>query len=258
MSLRPMVQLEANLLRYCLRINGMTAFQVHDPWARALESPITPWLVEGQNHIAVSLAPVPSPPPSSSPGDEKPAFRIALHAPETEISPRPRSKSLLAEYQYSENESNVYGISFSTVFRHTFHVSTRFPWAYQKAAPYDANDKPAVEDVVRGLHAAMLNKNMAALKQLLAVRFTEEALGSEVPRDDVEGAFFESLGDMWVEDDWKVEPLSTLAIDTSAGGRLVHVGGMNGEPAITCRAGKLVLGVSPTLSSIEGKYAIVR
>src|SRR5262249_11268207 len=154
--------------------------EVHDSPARAIEASIVPWLFEGTNHLVVSLAPLPP-----MPGEE-PHFRIGLYA-KTEAFGLRGNTSLAAEYRYSENESsNVYGVSFSPVFRHAFTFPVRVSWSYQKATPYDPNHKPEVLSVVQAFHAALERKNMPALKQLLALKHTEVALGSETPRDELE------------------------------------------------------------------------
>jgi hypothetical protein len=251
MSHRLQVELEGHELRYSLRINGMVAFEVHDPWGRALQASIAPWLLEGANRIDVALARLPR-----REDAEEPEFRIALHAIVGDLSPWTRS--LVAEYRYSDNESGLYGEALSPVFSHTFHVAAPAPWSFLKSQPYRREDLPLVEDVIRRVHTAVERKNAGALSELFREKHTEVALGLEKPRDEVEAAFFEVLGDLWSEDDFAVDRLRALAIETSAGGRLVHAGAMGGEPSIVCRGGKRAIGISPTLSRIENHYRIVR
>ena len=248
---RHRAQLSSHLLRVLVRLNGCVAYDALDAGARVLERSLVPWLRQGANRLEALLAPLP---PVE---EEEPSFSLSLHRVET--GGRAWDGNLLVAYEWTDDESVLDAYGLRRVFDHTFTVEPRFgAWAWTSAAPFAPDDAPGVLGVVQALHAALARRDLATVMATLRSKHAELDLGLEEEPGSVEQAYFARLSEIWEAPDAHLEPLSSLHIETTAEGRLVHVRGRNDEPPIVLRGGGHVLGLSPTLSRVDNHYRIVR
>lgn len=242
-----------------VRVDGMTVFSSVDHRPQVANLLIDPYLVEGSHRVEVCVFPVSIPEDVS----DEPHVEVIILRPERLHEP--------TEADYIVSCAYVHGVhklvdgaprgAMTTLLDHMFRVPEKFgPWAWERAQRYDANGRVEVLALVQRLGEALRARDLRTVSELLAMRFTEVALGLEKPREDVEGGFFEYMGMVMADDGFEVDVIqpSDMTLVTTHEGRLVTVTDPMGKPPVVVRSAEHCLPFGVTASRIEGKMAIVR
>jgi hypothetical protein len=247
------LQIETAALGALVTLDGCAVLEVLDGAGRVVQTPATPWILPGKNHLAVFLTAV-----RDGLSDDPPAFAIALHRVHRRGEPWDGSRVCL--FQWTENESAL-GRWPRAAFEHTFTAGAATgSWDADHTAPYTEQDRPAVLQAVAALNDAFAARDARRIAELSALKWTEIALGLDRPRDDVFTTYFEELNDLLLEEDLRLDPLhpNDLTVSTAAAGHLVHVRRPGGAPAVTGTSAGRPFGFSATLSKRRGTWRLVR
>jgi hypothetical protein len=251
-AFRYTVEAECEGLRAAVTINGGVVFHSYRAGPRGMGRRIEPWLREGRNELAMSLARLDE-------EVESEHFLLSVYkSPADRTEPQPMD--LFLRYRWSANEAPLPSGDFATVFQHGFHVPTcPGPWAWEEATPFANEDRGDVIEAVRALHRAMAAGQTELVMALLGIRTEELSRGLDLDQGEAEGelaAYFESF---FRVESWSLAPLAPdLVALPEADGRMVRVVDPSGAPPITGRTADEPFAFEVTLAKLDGAWLVVR
>jgi hypothetical protein len=235
-------------------LNGWRPYRKRQAELRAFEHALDPWLLEGENVLEARLGPL----PKQDQGDDL-YFKVILcrrmpnHPPEVDDT--------MALFCWTPEEHPLEDGVLTPVFSHEFTMREAFGhWAWQDARPYAIQDRPEVEALVVMLHQALARRNLGTLMAALRLKQEEMSRAFALTLDrHVEGQE-ENLRALFAAPDWQMAPLdpAKLVIESSAGGRLVHVYHPDGEEPLRGGGSGGLFALGLTVSRIAGSWEVVR
>ena len=221
---------------------------------RTFEHALDPWLLEGHNVLEASLGPLPE-----EAGAEGPYFKVILcrrmpkHPPDVDDA--------MVFFRWTADEHPLEKEGLTPVFRHEFFMREAFGrWAWEDARPYMPQDRLDVQAVVVMLHQAMARGNVAAMMAALRLKQEEMSRAFALSLDRHMEGQEQGFRALFSAPDWQMASLdpSKLIIESSAGGRLVHVYHPDGEEPLRGRGSGGTYALGLTLSRIGGHWEVVR
>lgn len=199
-----------------VRLNGVTvvAAPVGERLVRQLKCHA--YLVKGWNKLEIWSA------ASRDEIDPERVFEATLSRPFAWEDPD--DQDIVVRYAHADHAA-AHGLShFGAVHTHDFMVKEDVGrWAFLDGRPLDAKERASIELALAAILTALKNRNLKGLMELRSLVTTEEALGVDLSRDEVEDAFSEQWTSLMSEPDFAVAPVSlgALTLDFRHGGRLV-------------------------------------
>jgi hypothetical protein len=242
-------------------LNGVEIFA--DPLGepRVFQTKLNQWLVDGDNRIQLELQPVVDDDGRIVVGDR--AFAVELVRGVHGRVPGP--EGILLSYRWSAEEEPIDPSAEIPTWRWTrpFMAADSFGrWSWQDAAPapMTLEARAAIVAKVEAVHAALVQRDQAALSRLFRPKNEELARAFDLPLDELEADQAEHFRSCFGSTSWAMEPFDPDAIDLvpMADGRLVRAEGLGGRPPLrgTSGDGPFVCGM--TLTRVGADWIIVR
>lgn len=240
-----------------VRLNDWIAYHATDARRRVAQQKLNPWLLEGDNRLTVTLAPL----------DRALMFRMSLY--KTEHGTRCTDDKALVVYHWTPEEAPLERADPEAVerprtfvFEHAFRMSQAFGlWSWEQGQAYMPSDRPHVVGLVERLHRALEARQVDEVMAMLSTKLEEMARAVGLPIDDYLRAQRELMEQQLHASDLLVGPLDTdaLVLRSSAGGRLVDIFDENGRPApLKMWVGEMPAHLSLAASHVSGAWRIVR
>jgi hypothetical protein len=246
-------EVRAEGVAFELRLNGATCYRDRGGEAADHVAKLNPWVVDGENVFAVTVAL----PPGASPDG---GGRLMVRVLEAEHGYEPGPEALLLEWIWDPRAAPAEVAPVVVVERPLRFAQSHGRWQWQDAAAYGDAERPLVEALVGEVHAAVARRDLDRLADLYAVSDAELDRALDLPP----GFQLVARTTGWLEtlsqDDLAVEPLdpAALVLVPRAGGRLVDVLGPDGGPPVRATGGGRRLDLDLTVSRVGDGYGVVR
>ena len=249
---RHVLEIHCRHLGVLATVNGFVVADGWDERARVSVSALAPFL-DADNRLELWLRPLAVPPSKPEPSCE---VRLGAPAGGAALS----AVSLRLGWTWSERECRLEPAASSKVLEHRFRVAEPRRWGWHGARPYRDEDRRRIEAAVLLAHAAVGDKDTSSLELLLTRKITELAIGYEMQRAQLLDQMVAEWADVMSASDYQVMPLRgrDLVLEPALGGRVVHVRGADGRPAIVATGGGLVQTLPLSLSCLEEEWVTVR
>lgn len=216
-------------------LNEVDVFSEWAGGARRFQTKLNPYIVEGANNLELSLTPMTDDEGRAVGGPR--GVTVKLIAGEHGVDPGPGG--VLATFRWDEAATPVEPGALTGVWGRQFTVPGdraygRWAWQDAPATPPDAGDARALVALAGEVHAALVNRDLAAVMSLTALKTRELARALDVPEAEVEDGQRELYGALFSDPSWRVAPFdpAQLAAVPCAGGRMVRVTDPSGGPCI--------------------------
>lgn len=262
-SLLYVVQVETEKLRARVEINGFEAFNETNGEARTFQGKANAYIIDGENHLRVSLAPELDEElkPRPATGSFKFAFIVAPHG----RAPPPEAVRFQWEWPQREPEIKLEFPVLTPVWEAHFTVPKPEAfgrWAWQDAvdAPIDELERNEIGAVIREVHDAFASRDAQGLQQVLRQKHQELARALDVGFAEIESGFQGYLEELFQDAGGAMKPLvaHALLLRKMAGGRAVLVTTQKGEEPIQGEWNGSPLRFGATVAKIANRWTIVR
>lgn len=199
-----------------VRLNGMSVLSCTSTERLVRGLTCHAYLVKGWNRFEVWSA-------ASREGiDPERVFEATLSRPFAWENPD--DQDTVVRYVHADHAA-AHGLErFTAVQTHEFHVKEDLGrWAFIEARPLDDKERSSIELAMSPILTVLRNRDLKGLLELRSLVTTEEALGMDAPRSEVEDELSEHWTSLMSEPDFAVAPVSlgALALEFRLGGRVV-------------------------------------
>lgn len=240
-----------------VRLNDWIAYHATDARRRVAQQKLNPWLLEGDNRLTVTLAPL----------AETLLFRMSFY--KTEHGTRCTDDKALVVYHWTPEEAPLERVDPEAaerprtfVFEHAFRMTRAFgPWSWEQGQAYMPSDRPHIVGLVERLHRAIEARQVDEVMGMLSTKLEEIARAVGLPTDEYLRAQRELMEQQLQAGDLEVGRLDTeaLVLRSSAGGRLVDIFDERGAPTpIKMWIGEMPAHLRLAASHVGGAWRIVR
>lgn len=250
-------------------LNGVEIVADESAASKTLAQRINPWIIEGENRLAVALR-LP-PPPTPEPGSpawlpapaapDSPDFSLRLIGGRFGVEPGPEGD--LLRYAWETSREPLAPRQWRMVLNQGFRPPRTFGrWLWQDApaGPPQAAEVADLRAAIGQLMAAAQSRDARTLLQAHQLKFAELARAL----DDTESLFrddlTQALDALFAARDYAVRPLdaSLLVFEPLAEGRLVRVRRADGTAPLQLTGGDEVLHIEPLYTRTAKGWAIAR
>ncbi|SFR78501.1 hypothetical protein [Sphingomonas jatrophae] len=202
------------------------------------------WAQPGPNRLVVQWRPLAA--PSAAP----PVLMVQLR------KATPAASETLARFERTAEAPTTGATQLDIAFEPVQH------WAWldaERRAALTPDDRAEITALMRRLYDALVARSVPALTDLLRHSISEQAVAHGGTPEDMIADFEESMGER-MDERWQVRPVdpNALAMTPKGEGRLVHVTGAGGAPALAAMSGRGPWFLSPYVARIGGVWQIVR
>lgn len=262
-SLLYVLQVESARVRARVQFNSFEVYFEGSGSRRIVQTKVNPYVIAGENRVRVSLGPE-----LDDEGNPRPrvgAFELMLIVGEHGKDPGPEAVRMRWQWPQVGVDMPLEQAAVTPVWEQAFEVSERDSfgrWAWQDA-PADKLTDADLDDitaVVRLMHTAFANRDAAALEMVLRHKHDELSRALDVPLEEIELGFRDYLVDLFKDPDGQMEPFypEDLLLSPVAGGRVVQVTDLGGDPPIQGTWNGEGFAYRITMSRIDGGWTIIR
>ncbi len=254
-------------------LNGVEIVADESAASKTLAQRVNPWIVEGENRLAVALRlPPPSPPapapdtpvwqaPPTAAAPDGPDFSLRLIGGRFGVEPGPEGDLLRYAWEAAREPlaPRQWRIMLNQGFRPPRSFG-RWLWQDAPAGPPQAGDAADLRAAVGQLMAAAQARDVRALLLAHRLKFAEMARAM----DDSESLFSDDLAQaleaLFAARDYAVRPLDAtlLVLEPLAEGRLVRVRRPDGTAPLQLSGGGEVLHILPLYTRTATGWVIAR
>jgi hypothetical protein len=242
-----------------VRVNDVTVYLNRDGRQEFAVDKVNPVVWSGRNQISVSIAmPAPKPGESPPPKPPKPSLHVRLQVGVQGIDPG--KTGILAEYTWTAGPTPPGAGPPTEVWRAEF-TAGELPWRVRWAANEPVRvDREALTLAVRSYVDAYRARDAARVIALDSVKDDETARALDLDPAEMREERAETYRNLMAAEGYRVDAVSlnSLEFETEGGGRLVHVTGPGGSPAITISAGGGRRPIEFTFAWLDGAWRVVR
>ena len=237
-------------------LNGVRLYRASATSRRLYQTKLNPWVVEGDNHLRVTLGTLDGGPVPDGGAATFAAF-VVEHGTVLTASDYLVTRSFPAK----DVELAEHGIS--TFLEWPFRVPPARAfgrWAWEDAAAYAPSDRGDVLAIVEQLHRALAARDADRASTLVAVKMEELGRALGVPAAELVRDQREHWLRLFAADDYAVDGLSlgALVLEAQADGRLVTVTAADGRAPLRGGAADDTLALDVALARVAGQWVIVR
>lgn len=253
-------------LQVRVAVNGVEVVSDETGASKTIGYRVNPYVVDGENTLAVALRVVPAGPPGAPgtappPAPEAPEFTARLIR--GVLGRAPDATGLIVHHEWSAAREPLVPGTWKVVLNQMWPAPVSFGrWAWQDAPATGLTpaETGAILAEVSALHTAAVNRDGRALLDAHRLKFAEMARAMSATEVEFERDLAEALTAMFSAPDYRVGPLDTsrLLVEPLAGGRLVRVRLPDGRPPIQASGGEELLHVMPIFTRVGGRWVLAR
>lgn len=255
-------------------LNGVEIVADETAASKTLGLRVNPYVVDGENRLAVALR-LPPPAPVPEAGDTRASASLTPPVPaagEADFALRliggrfgaePGPEGVLLKHEWNAARAPLAPRAWRLVFNETFRPPRSFGrWAWQDApavTPQGA-DAAALRAAVAQLQAAAQARDARALLEAHRLKFAEFGRALDEPEDTFRNDLAEGLDAIFAARDFRVRSLDVdlLVLEPLAEGRLVRVRRPDGGAPVQLSGGGEVLQILPVYTRLPAGWLIAR
>lgn len=238
-----------------VQVNGVEVVHDESAASKTIGARINPYVVEGENRLAVALRL----PPADTPAD--PDFAVRLLRGVHGRDPGPLGR-MLDQAWNAATDPLVPGV-WKVVLNQPWTAPVafgRWTWQDAPAAPPGPADRQDLLAEVAALHAAVVRRDGKALLDAHRLQHAELARAMGTTTAEFDADLAEALSTMFAASDFQVAPVEVrrLLLEPLAGGRLVSVRKPDGSGPVQATGGGEMLHLMPVYTQLGGRWLIAR
>ena len=258
-------------------LNGVEIVADESAASKTLGLRVNPYIVDGENRLAVALRlpPPPVPAPAPEAGDTQASASQILPAPAAgeanftlrliggRFGTEPGPEGVLLKHEWDPARAPLAPRAWRLVFNETFrppHTFGRWAWQDAPAVTPQGADAAVLRAAVAQLQAAAQARDARALLEAHRLKFAEFGRALDEPEDTFRNDLAEGLDAIFAARDFRVRSLDVdlLILEPLAEGRLVRVRRPDGGAPLQLSGGGEVLQILPVYTRLPSGWVIAR